>query len=76
MFILIKGTREEAEAALVARGLLTDAIYLGGIHENEQQFSVPKSAQSNVADWYALDPGNPPYPSGTLLFYTFPEQPQ
>lgn len=69
MLVVIKGTRREAYAALVARGLWLNAVYRGCTRNNEQQIFLPDSKLANVIAWHAVDSGGPPYPPGTLLFY-------
>jgi hypothetical protein len=71
--LLIKGTVEEAKAALVAHGVnpadwLTTPT-LGDRPDPETTLRVRAENEPGLARWFAEPPCEAPYPPGSLLYY-------
>jgi hypothetical protein len=70
--LLIKGTRQDAALALAKRGIpVLEELREAGIYgQPETVARVHDCYRGRAAAWLCEQPYSPPFPAGTLLYYS------
>lgn len=74
MRLSVKGTKKEVFDALSAHKVPCDGFDVIKVDQFGMILKVSDSFQLQAMYWYNETPGSPPYPPGSLLYFSGPEE--